>query len=155
MNIREATVADAPTLKQIHSRAVLALCRDDYSPEQLEGWVSHSTLEKQRVRLEKHRVYIAEQGGQAIGFVRWNPATYELCSIFVDPDYVRQGVATGLMAHACEDAIAQGVAAFWLDASLTAVPFYEALGWVYVAPMRHGTLACVRMTKQLQPPQRE
>ena len=150
MIIRSATVADAPVIKQIHTRAVLMLCCADYTLEQLETWISQSTLQKQQRRLKQHRVFIAELVGKAVGFVRWNPATNELCSIFVDPDYVRLGVATKLMAHAAEDAVAHGVTAFWLDASLTAVPFYKATGWTFVKPMMHGTLACVRMTKQLQ-----
>ncbi|MCP4419662.1 MAG: GNAT family N-acetyltransferase, partial [Chloroflexi bacterium] len=128
MIIREAAVADAQAILRLHTRSVLTLCRADYTTEQLEGWVSNSTLEKYQFRLKKHRAYVAEQDGNTAGYVRWNPATNELCSIFVDPDYVRQGVATKLMATACEDAISHGVEAFWLDASLTAVPFYKAIG---------------------------
>jgi len=40
---------------------------------------------------------------------------------------------------------------FWLDASLTAVPFYQALGWDYVALSTDGPLDSVRMVKQLLP----
>jgi putative acetyltransferase len=151
MIIRKATIDDAQVILRLHTRSVLLLCRADYTPEQLDGWVGRNTLERYQIRLKKHRAYIAEQKGNVAGYVRWNPATNELCSIFVDPDYVRQGVGTNLMAKACEDAISRGVEAFWLDASLTAVPFYKAIGWTYVEPIAHGSLPGVRMTKQLLP----
>ncbi|MCA9917247.1 MAG: GNAT family N-acetyltransferase [Anaerolineales bacterium] len=149
MEIRAATLADAEAIWQLHNRSILALCVADYSQEKLADWVGHSTLARQQERLQKHRVFVAEQDSQLIGFVRWNPATNELCSLFVDPDFVRRGVASMLMETAREDALACGVTKFWLDASLTAVPFYQATGWQPSKQMMHGELACVRMTKQL------
>jgi putative acetyltransferase len=84
-----------------------------------------------------------------VGFVRWNPATYELCSLFVDPDHLRQGIATLLMKRACENVRAAGVENLWLYASLTAVPFYEADGWKFVEETQRGLLECARMEKIL------
>lgn len=149
MNIRQATMDDAPAIHQIHQRAVLALCRDDYPLEQLETWAAYSTLAMQQDRLKEHRAFVAELEGKTVGFVHWHPVSHELCSIYVDPAYARQGVATQLMAYAANDALAQGVDALWLDASLTAVPFYKADGWQEVKRATHRGLACVRMTKQL------
>lgn len=149
MQIRRATMADAEAIWRLHHRSVEALCAADYTPVQITNWVTHSTLEKQQKRLQHHRVFVAEEAKQMIGFVRWNPATNELCSLFVDPDFVRRGVASALMDIAHQDALARGVTEFWLDASLTAVPFYKATGWKPIKQMMHGELACVRMTKQL------
>jgi putative acetyltransferase len=109
MNIRKATIEDVLLIMQLHERSVLELCRDDYTPEQLEDWLSSSTLERYKIRLERHRAYLAEKDGKLIGYVRWNPETNELCSIFVDPDFVRQGVATKLMEVADQDAKEMGV----------------------------------------------
>ena len=148
--IRDAKIDDALAIMELHERSVLELCRADYSREQLEGWVKHSTLEKYQKRLEIHRSFVAEIDGKMVGYVRWNPATNELCSIFVDPDHVRQGVATKLMKIAYKDVISRGVKELWLDASLTAVPFYETQGWEYVEQRMHGPLECVRMIKNLK-----
>ncbi|GJM42598.1 MAG: acyltransferase [Ardenticatenaceae bacterium] len=150
MQIRKATLEDAEAIWRLHHRSVLSLCAADYTSEQIANWVQHSTLARQQARLKKHRVFVAEEEGHLIGFVRWNPATFELCSLFVDPDFVRRGVASALMETACQDARACGVTKFWLDASLTAVPFYTATGWQTIKQMMHGELACVRMTKQLE-----
>jgi putative acetyltransferase len=149
MIIREANLDDAQTIKELHDRSALELCHKDYTSKQLEDWVNFSTIEKYRERLQIHRTFVAVMDGSVVGFVRWNPATNELCSIFVDPDHIRQGIATKLMRRAYEDAVLMGVQNLWLFASLTAVPFYEAEGWQFVEKTMRGWLECVRMEKVL------
>ncbi len=149
MKIRNAEIDDALVIMEIRKRSVLQLCRSDYSPEQLKEWVGDSTEEEYRKRLELHRAFVAEVKNQIVGYVRWNPETNELCSIFVDPDYVRQGIATKLMKTAYRDMREQGVRETWLDASITAVTFYEVEGWQFVEERMHGHLECVRMIKKL------
>ena len=73
----------------------------------------------------------------------------ELCSICVEPEFARQGIATKLMEVAYKDAKKQNVETLWLDASLTAVPFYQALGWDYVVLSTDGPLDIVRMVIRL------
>ena len=149
MKIWEAKVEDAQAIMALHERSVLALCQGDYTLEQLEDWVSLGTLKVYQLRLENHRAWVALAGESIVGYVRWNPMSNELCSVYVDPDHTRRGIATKLMSIACEDAAAQGVGDMWLDASLTAVLFYKTLGWQFVENRMHGSLACVRMTKRI------
>jgi putative acetyltransferase len=149
MIIRNAEIDDVPNLKELHDRAVLELCQADYTDEQLEAWVNISPLEKYYWRLETQRIFIAEDEGEIVGFVRWYPDTNELCSICVEPAFARQGIGTILMETACQDAREREVESLWLDASLTAVPFYQALGWEYIALATDGPLDSVRMMKKL------
>lgn len=149
MIIRKATIEDAKAVKDLHSRSIRFLCKDFYTDEQIEGWVNGKSVEEHRVRLEKHRAFIAEVDNKMTGIIRWNPATNELCSIFVDPAYVRQGIGKRLMARAYEDIMLFDVREIWLDASLNAIPFYETEGWQKGKHMMHGALECVRMTKIL------
>jgi GNAT superfamily N-acetyltransferase len=111
--------------------------------------VKYSPLEKYRERLLFQRTFVAEIDGRIIGYVRWNPATGELCSIFIHPDHTRQGIATQLMKKAYQDVHAAGQNNLWLYASLNAVPFYHKEGWTYVEQVMRGSLACVRMEKVL------
>lgn len=149
MIIRKAVVDDVVMMKELHDRAVMELCRNDYTFDQLQGWISRSPLDKYYWRLETQRIFIAEEDGRMLGYVRWYPKTNELCSICVEPGSARQGIGTLLMEHACEDAKGDNVDTLWLDASLTAVPFYRALGWEYVAMSTDGPLDSVRMVKHL------
>lgn len=149
MMIRKAVFADVVVLKELHDRAVLELCRNDYAPEQLQGWIDRSPLEKYYWRLETQRIFVAEKAGRMLGYVRWYPETNELCSICVEPEYARQGIGATLMEYACQDARDRGVGKLWLDASLTAVPFYLSLGWEKGAASTEGPLESLRMTKEL------
>ena len=51
------------------------------------------------------------------------------------------------------DARSRGLTALWLDASLTAVPFYETVGFVGIVETTHAfhgaPLECVRMEMSL------
>ena len=155
MKIREAKVDDAEEIKELHDRSALISCRNDYTTEQLDEWVKYSSVEKYRKRLEIHRTFVGEIEGKIVGFVRWNPGTNELCSIFVDPDHARQGIATKLMEMAYEDVASRGVDKLWLIASLTAVPFYKAEGWQYMEQTMRGTMECVRMEKEIRVSERK
>jgi len=129
----------------------MELCCNDYTINQLTGWVNKSPFEKYLWRLERQRIFIAEIDGKILGYVRWYPKTSELCSICVEPEFARQGIATKLMEVAYDDARTRNVESLWLDASLTSVPFYQNLGWDYVALSTDGPLDSVRMIKQLLP----
>ena len=149
MIIRNALEADVVRMKELHDRAVLELCHNDYTLEQLQSWINRSPLEKYYWRLETQRIFLAEVDGRILGYVRWYPGTNELCSICVEPEFARQGIGSLLMGRACQDARDHGVDEMWLDASLTAVPFYQHLGWKKGASSSEGPLDSVRMTKQL------
>ena len=149
IEIRRADLTDAQKIKDLHARSVRTLCWDHYTREQIFGWLRNSTLAKFRKRLQLHRSYVGEIDREIIGYVRWNPTSNELCSIFVDPDFVRQGIGRKLMGVAYKDAESFGVKELWLDASLNAVPFYKADGWQVRDRRMHGPLQCVRMTKEL------
>ena len=149
MEIRLARIEDAKAIKALHDRAALELCQHDYTLEQLDEWVKYSSVEIYQKRLEIHRTFVGEIDDRMVGFVRWNPETNELCSIFVDPDYARQGIATQLMERVYEDVLTTGVNQLWLYASLTAVPFYEAQGWKKLERTKRGNLECIKMEKDL------
>jgi GNAT superfamily N-acetyltransferase len=147
--IRTARIDEAQQIKDLHDRAIQELCREKYTPEEIQLWINRANAEKYQHRIKNHRCFVAELDMKIIGQVRWNPESNELCSIFVDPEHARQGITTTLMRKAYDDMINFGVEESWLDASLTAVPFYLAEGWQYIEKLTDGPLECVRMVKQL------
>ena len=137
MIIRPALVEDSEALCVLHKRAIRELCCQDYSPAQIEAWASPKKPETYRSRIEHQVAFTAVSQDKIVGFVRFNPETNELCSIFIDPACARMGVGTTLMHHADKAALALGLSYFWLHASLTAVPFYETLGYVKQKEVTH------------------
>jgi GNAT superfamily N-acetyltransferase len=72
----------------------------------------------------------------------------------VNPDYARLGIGTALFTRACDEARAEGLDSLWLDASLTAVPFYLAVRCERQQDTTHRLMSgiellCIRMTINL------
>ena len=153
MIIRKATLDDVQVIWEVHTRSIESLCAPDYAPNQIQAWVGGKKPEYYVERIQRDPIYVAEIAGNVVGFIRFRPPTNELCSIFVDPDYTRQGIGTDLFKKACEEAKYLGMTTFWLDASLTAVPFYQAMGFLNEGQTTHRfsgvDLKCIRMRKHL------
>lgn len=152
MQIRKATPEDAYAIWLVHTRSIRELCRADYTPEQIEGWAGPKKPEHYPERIRRDPTFVAEIAGKIVGFVRFNREKSELSTIYVDPAAARQGVGTALMQTAVSQAQQMGLTYFWLHASLTAVPFYQAMGFIYEEKISRRfnniELPCVRMRLQ-------
>ena len=153
MIIRKATVDDVQAILKVHTRSIESLCAHDYAPNQIQAWVGNKKNDNYVEVIQRDPTYVAEITGAIVGFIRFQPPTNELSSIFVDPDYIRQGIASSLFKKACEEAKLLDMTFFWLDASLTAVPFYNAMGFHNQGTTTHKfsgvDLKCIRMHKNL------
>jgi putative acetyltransferase len=153
MIIRKATIDDIQAILKIHTRSVESLCAHDYAPNQIQAWVRNKNPENYVEVIQRDPTYVAEITGAIVGFIRFRPSTNELSSIFVDPDFIRMGIASSLFKKACDEAKRLDMKVFWLDASLTAVPFYNAMGFHNQGTTTHKfsgvDLKCVRMHKYL------
>jgi GNAT superfamily N-acetyltransferase len=81
--------------------------------------------------LAEGRTYVAEEDGSLAGFATWAEAggTVELEDLFVDPDYMRRGIATALVARIAEVLRARGVRRLEVTANPDALGFYRAAGF--------------------------
>jgi GNAT superfamily N-acetyltransferase len=59
-----------------------------------------------------------------------DPAAWRLRGMAVDPSRHRTGVGRAVLAAVVESAVAGGAPILWANARTTALPFYEANGWV-------------------------
>ena len=173
MILRPATGADIADLHVLIERSVRQLQTPDYSPEQIEGALG--TLLGVDTQLIRDRTYIiAEVDGQLAGCGGWsyrktlfgsdgrtgreddllNPAldAAKIRAFFIDPSFVRRGIASVILM-ACENAaIAAGFRRFEMGATLTGVPLYLARGYRILecieVPLPNGAaLPIVRMAK--------
>jgi N-acetylglutamate synthase-like GNAT family acetyltransferase len=105
------------------------------------------------MQLQSCPFFVSTLGGKVTGYAAYNPKSQELLAAYVDPDYVRQGAATSLVEAIFSDARGRGLESLWLDASLTAVPFYKAAGFKPVKETTHSfsgvPLECLRMETDL------
>ena len=82
--------------------------------------------------LAEGRTYVAEEDGSLVGFATWveTAGTVELEDLFVDPGYMRRGIATALVSRIAEVLRTRGVERLVATANPHALEFYRAAGFV-------------------------
>src|SRR3984893_7115550 len=83
--------------------------------------------------LAEGRTHVAEQDGTVVGFATWaeSDGTIELEDLFVDPDYMRRGIASELVRRISDVSRARGAARLEVTANPHAMAFYRSAGFVY------------------------
>jgi len=117
--IRDSTPADLSALEEIFRRAGLA-------NEEDRAWIlanpQHVALDERPILEGRSRVATVE--GRAVGFATL--VGNELEDLFVDPDWMRRGIASALVRD-----VATSVERIDVTANTHAQAFYEAAGFVH------------------------
>ena len=147
--VRQATTDDAAQMLDLRIRSIQALSNDHYSEDQIAAWIGIRSAEDYQKWIGLSPFFVCMLGKNVVGYAAYNPRSQELLAVYVDPDYVRQGVATSLVEALLTHAREHSVDSLWLDASLNAVPFYKAVGFAPVKETTHAfdgvPLECLRM----------
>ena len=82
--------------------------------------------------LAEGRTYVAEEDGSIVGFATWaeSAGAVELEDLFVDPGYMRRGIAGALVNRITDVLRARGVQRLEVTANPHALGFYRAAGFV-------------------------
>jgi GNAT superfamily N-acetyltransferase len=167
LTLRRAGPPDLAAVDLLLSRSYPKLLARDYPPSIMVLAVPLISRVRPEL-LASGRYFVAEDGsGRVVAAGGWSlvrptgggaaaPDTGHVRHVATDPDAVRRGVGRALMAAVMQDAAASGVG--WLDclSTLTAVPFYKALGFRALyptdVPLAPGiTFPAVRMLAELSP----
>ena len=81
--------------------------------------------------LAEGRTHVAEEDGSLVGFATWaeTDGIIELEDLFVDPRYMRRGIATALVNRIADVLRAQDVERLEVTANPHALGFYRAAGF--------------------------
>lgn len=126
--LRRAAMEDVPALRDVFRRSSLSNEGDRASllahPDALE--LSDRAVADGRVR-------VAVLDDRIVGFatVLVTGQIGELEDLFVDPDWMRRGIATELVLDALANARERGVARIEVTANGHALAFYESVGFVW------------------------
>jgi GNAT superfamily N-acetyltransferase len=177
IELRPATPADIPALRQLIELSVRTLQRNDYTPEQIEGALG-TVLGLDTQLIQDGTYFIAEARAacarRLAGCGGWSkrktlfgsdhadvrepelldPKTdaAKIRAFFIHPDFARRGIGTRIL-EACESAArSAGFSRFEMGATLTGVPLYLANGYQVLdrieVPLHNGhTLPVIRMAK--------
>jgi GNAT superfamily N-acetyltransferase len=82
--------------------------------------------------LAEGRTYVADEGGSVVGFATWieTADVVELEDLFVDPAWMRRGIAAALVERIADVLRARGVERLEVTANPHAMGFYRAVGFV-------------------------
>lgn len=142
MQVRDATLADAPSIGEVHAEAWRLGFAELFAPD----WL-HDAVEERRHRwthalpgclVGGRDLSVAETDRRVIGFVHFGPseeltAVGEVFGLYVHPDYWGSGAARLLSQHARDRLAAQGfqqIVLWTLARAGRARGFYEHTGWV-------------------------
>ncbi len=145
--LRRATEGDLQALLDLHAMAVHSQAIGYYTSHQIETYLRNiGTIDTAIIAAGTYFVVLS--GEELVGSGGWSPtgsclgtadspltdnvstpAVAAMRAYFVNPRHARRGIARTLLDHAETDARQAGFAAFELQATLNAVPFYVRHGY--------------------------
>lgn len=138
MHILIATSKDSPDIASLHYHAVRNLCKNDYTPEQLQAWASAENLKPENnaflgVIKQSPCCVVASINGQKVGFASLRPLSSPdfLWHLYVHPQFAGRGIGAALLGRMEEEAIRLHPEIFCLTlkSSKNAFAFYEKYGY--------------------------
>lgn len=152
--LRPFLPADAIALRELFAQSIEELTQDDYTEDQRAAWASRA-LDGDAFanRLSSQLTLVVQMDGEYMGFASLKDGGV-LDMLYVHPYHAGIGVGTAL-ANALEKiAAARGKTEITLEASDSAVEFFEGRGYVATSrtliPIEDEWLANSQMKKLLQ-----
>ena len=173
--IRPARRGDLESLLAMQERSVRALASRFYAPRVIDCLLRHMGTMDPEVIDEGHYFVAEADDGRVAGSGGWSrrAPSYDggtgratvvdlraedqalMRSVFVDPEWARQGIASAVVRRIEATAAAAGVRRIGLLAALSGVPLYRALGYRVLGAARHEccdgvVVESVEMAKRLR-----
>ena len=156
ITIRPYGVADAAALTNLFRSSVREIASRDYTAAQIRAWAPDEIDAVQfGRRCEAKSTWVAELEGRIAGFSDLEPDGH-IDMLYVHPNFLRLGVARALLDHIEEAARINALRRLYTEASLTARPVFEVMGFRMVVPqtvtIRGESMTNYRMEKRLHSP---
>ncbi len=155
--LRPATASDLAAVDALLARAYPRLLKADYPPSVLVTAVPIIALARPEL-VACGTYYVVESGGVVVGAGGWtrtrHPQVGDVRHLVTDDRSTRQGIGRALLTRIIGEAAAAGVRLLDCLSTRTAVPFYQAMGFVVLGPceiaLRPGiTFPAIRMQRRL------
>ena len=153
---RSAGDTDARVFLETLNVSIREVASADYPPEVIESWaipIGEKSLKYYADNPEGELRILAELDGEVVGIGATVISNSELRACYVAPKGLRQGVGGAIVKELERIGKAEGLGYFHLHATITAEPFYNALGYASLERIEHATLgglpmAAVSMRKE-------
>jgi GNAT superfamily N-acetyltransferase len=175
LRLRQATLEDRATLRQLIERSARELSAADYRPEQVEGALQGAFGVDSQL-IQDGTYFVVESDGAIAGCGGWSyrrtlfggdsRSERDACELdpsrdpakirafFVDPSHARQGIGTMLLEKCESEARARGFSRVELMGTLPGVRLYAARGYEPAPMVRYDVapgvaIEFVPMSKRL------
>ena len=154
LKIRSAVAGELEQLREVRNLSAQAGCHAVYSSEQLLAWLKRPLPEKLLLLVNNGFVLVAEVQQAIVGYAALDPKSNEVEAVFVLPSFAGRGIGQALLNALESRALSLNIKNLHLSASLNAVSFYRAAGYISSTraefPLEHGlALECENMAKSL------
>ncbi|WP_197489065.1 GNAT family N-acetyltransferase [Planctomyces sp. SH-PL14] len=127
---------DGPRLLHLFRDTIRRVNIRDYPASQITAWASDEIDASAWCRrFEDRFVVVAEDSSEpprVAGFAELEPDGH-IDRVYVSADHQRQGVGRAMLQAILAEAERQGLERLFVEASLTALPFFESLGFSTIA----------------------
>jgi putative acetyltransferase len=132
--VRPMRSEEARRFLEIHHESVRGIAAKDYPAAVIDAWaplpITDETIERFLRNRDNEIRLMAEIDGQPVGIGALVLSTSELRACYVAPSTSRRGVGAAIVAEIERLAREHRLLSLRLESSLTAEPFYMALGYV-------------------------
>jgi putative acetyltransferase len=151
--IRNYQTTDAASVVDIFRASVRSVPAQDYNQSQVQAWAP-DVIDEDRFgqRCESKSTWVAVMEDRIAGFSDLESDGH-VDMLYVHPDFQRRGIARALLQHIEESARALDLRRLYTEASITARPAFEAVGFRVILPqtvtVRGESMTNYRMEKRL------
>ena len=140
MRLRAALPQDAELLTVL---ALRSKAHWGYSVEFMAACREELTQSPKKISAAEFYFFVSEVEGTLTGFYaleQLSPGQFELEALFVEPDWIGQGIGRLLMEHAKAEARRQGGKSIHIHADPNAAGFYEAMGGILTSKKEFASI---------------
>jgi putative acetyltransferase len=129
-----ATSADADEMACLYYNTIRAVNSRDYDAERINAWSGPAPDPGMwRNRIEGKITFVACIGDMIAGFAEFEPDGH-IDAFYVHHQFQGKGVGTKLLERIYEEGLKLGVSRYYLEASITAKPFFRKKGFTVTSP---------------------
>lgn len=153
ISIRLSKLSDLTEMQKMFVDTISTICKDDYSPEQIEAWTSSiENTQRWTDKLTFQYFLVAELDNKIVGYASLDNNDY-FDFLYVHKNYQRQGIADRLYSEIEKEAIERKATVLNSDVSETARRFFEKKGFKIITPqtniIKDVEIINYKMTKTL------
>ncbi|WP_130891833.1 GNAT family N-acetyltransferase [Fusobacterium ulcerans] len=135
MILRKYKSDDCLNLLKLFYDTVRTVNKKDYNDKQLSVWAPDNYIEEKydiwQKSLSENFTVVAEINGEIVGFGDIEKTGY-LNRLFIHKDYLHKGIASAIVKKLEEYADKICICTIITEASITAKPFFERLGYTLI-----------------------